>query len=257
MYCDMIEEIQCEVKDTIGEVLKAISKRDWLSFVLLVGRADIDPNLKDKDFIASVYVIDDNRDLYYDNTRKKFWLRYMNRNYHREGFKYLGDSGIDDLSIEMMIYSHLWNSDYHLELLHRISSILSGRGYEWNVKIPETGMYKWINNEIITPLKANGYKLGEIIAKGYKSSIRNAFAHSNYSIYEGQRKIHIHTSSSPLEMLSFDDFQSRFLYSSFLMYVLHNSIEYVFQSITLENKALTEPFYTPDNVKARVFSETD
>lgn len=256
MYCDMIEEIQRDVKDAIDEVFKAISKRDWLSFVLLVGRADIDLNLKDKDLIASVYVIDDNRDLYYDNTRKKFWIRYMNRIYRREGFKYLGDNGIDDLSIEMMIYSHLWNSDYHLKLLHRISSILSGRGYEWNVKIPETGMHKWIYNDIITPLKENGYKLGEIIAKGYKSSIRNAFAHSNYSIYEGQRKIHIRPSSSPWEIISFDEFQRLFLYSSFIMNVLHNSIEYAFQDMTLETRALTEPFYTPDNVKVQVFSET-
>lgn len=252
----MIKEIYGEVNEAINEAIKTIYAKDRLSFVLLVGRADVDLKLKDNNLVESVCVIDDMRDLHYDNTRKTFWLRYLNRNYSREGFKYLNDSGIDDLSIEMMIYSHLWDSDYHLKLLHRISSILSGKEYEWNVKIPETGMHKWIHNDIINPLKANGYKLGDLIAKGYKSSIRNAFAHSNYSIYTERRTIHIRPSSSPWEIISFDEFQNCFLYSSILMNVLHNSIESLFQEITLTAGALTDPFFTQDNVKVQVFSET-
>ena len=70
-------------------------------------------------------MIDYQLDRYHDETRESFYLHYLNRNYIRDGFRYDGESGIDDLSIEMMIYSHLWSSDTFLKLLFRLSNIVA------------------------------------------------------------------------------------------------------------------------------------
>lgn len=48
---------------------------------------------------------------------------YLNRNYSRNGFSYEGNEGIDDMHIELMIYSHLWDSSYFIKSLMRMASI--------------------------------------------------------------------------------------------------------------------------------------
>ena len=75
----------------------------------------------------------------------------------------------------MMIYSHLWESVYFLKSLYRLTNILTGKGYKWNVTIPEYKRHNFIVDEIINPLKQKDSKLGAIIEKGYCSIIRNAF----------------------------------------------------------------------------------
>ena len=42
-------------------------------------------------------------DTYKDETRDKFYIRYLNRRYKNDDFKYQGEDGIDDLCVEMMI----------------------------------------------------------------------------------------------------------------------------------------------------------
>ena len=81
-----------------------IAKGDYISYILYIGRADVIPELKAH--FGTSCVIDYQLDRYYDETREAFYLHYLNRNYSKEGFKYDGESGIDDLSIEMMIYCH-------------------------------------------------------------------------------------------------------------------------------------------------------
>ena len=162
----MLKEIFYEVIDAIDEAINAMAEKDYNAFILLIGRADVEPLIKK--LTGTEYVIDYQRDRYYDETREAFYLRYLNRNYRKDGFDYSTAAGIDDLSIEMMIYTHLWDSLYFLKSIYRIAYALSGNGYAWNPKIPEKGKYNFIKDDVIAPLISGGYKLGVILNKGYK-----------------------------------------------------------------------------------------
>ena len=100
----MLKEIVTEIELALNDAYAKMFNEDRLSFILLVGRADVIPGLKQQ--CSTDCVIDYQQDRYFDETRERFYLRYLNRNYKKEGFNYEGDEGIDDLSIEMMIYDH-------------------------------------------------------------------------------------------------------------------------------------------------------
>jgi hypothetical protein len=250
----MLVEIVEEVELAINEAINAMVEMDYNSFILFIGRADVIPLLKES--TGSECVIDYQLDRYYDETREAFYIRYLNRNYKREGFNYSGESGIDDLSIEMMIYTHLWDSMYFLKSIYRIAQALSGKGYAWNPQIPENGKYSFMKNEVIAPLVEKGYMIGDILQKGYKSSIRNAFAHSLYTVDKEKREISLRPTSSPHEILTFEEFQKCFLYSTLLMNRLQNSLEMSHMEAAKTNSALTKPFLTPDGIKVQVLAET-
>lgn len=101
----MIKEIIPEVTAVIEKSFKTIADEDYTSYILYIGRADIIPGLKKVH--GTDCVIDYQLDRYYDETREAFYVHYLTRNYSKSGFCYDGESGIDDLSIEMMIYCHL------------------------------------------------------------------------------------------------------------------------------------------------------
>lgn len=248
----MIKEILDEIIYAIEEAFEKINKEDYISYILYIGRADIIPGLKEYD--GTDCVIDYQLDRYYDETREAFYIHYMQRNYSKEGFHYHGESGIDDLSVEMMIYSHLWDSFYFLKSLYRLAAILDGKGYQWSPKIPENGKYDFVKNNIISPLKAKGLKLGTIVAKAFDSNIRNAFAHSLYNVNVDAREIYTRTRQGN-RTYTFDEFQNCFLYSVTLMNKLQNYLERNHDDAGTKNRALTEVFQTPDGMKVQVYGQ--
>jgi len=248
----MLKEIIEEVELALDAVYKKMVKEDPLSYVLLIGRADVDPIIKN--YLSSECVIDYQLDRYYDETREGFYLRYLNRNYKRDGFHYEGIEGIDDLSIEMMIYDHLWDSTYFLKSLVRISAILTGKGYIWKPEIPENGKWTFLQNQIINPLKNNGVVLGDIVEKGYSSDIRNAFAHALYNVDIEHKTITLRPKRTGDKTISFDDFQRKFLYSVILMNKMQIALEQNHNELC-RNGCITKPFLTPDGIKVQVKAE--
>lgn len=248
----MIKEIIDEVELAIDDAFLKMAKEDYLPYVLLIGRADVMSMLKSR--FPTECVIDYQLDRYYDETREGFYLRYLNRNYHKEGFHYDGDEGIDDLSIEMMIYDHLWDSSYFLKSLVRIAAILTGKGYIWKPEIKDGGKWEFIHEEIIEPLKVKGIALGEIVEKGYSTDIRNAFAHSLYNINKESKTITIRPKRGA-RTITFEEFQKKFLYSVILMNRMQNALELNHEKACQLNGCLTEPFLTPDGVKVQVLAE--
>lgn len=250
----MLEEILFEVVAAIDEAINAMAEIDYNAFILFIGRADVDPHVRS--ISKTECVIDYQLDRYYDETREAFYLRYLNRNYGKDGFSYLGESGIDDLSIEMMIYTHLWDSLYFLKSIYRIAYALSGNGYSWNPKIPEKGKYSFLKEQVIAPLVLIGYRLGTVLEKGYKSNIRNAFAHALYTVDVERRLIYLRPTTSPHETLTFEEFQHCFLYSTILMNKLQNCLEENHIAAASKNTAITEAFLTPDGVNVQIYAET-
>ena len=247
----MIKEIIEEILQAIEDSFVTIAKDDYISYILYIGRADVIPELKAH--FGTSCVIDYQLDRYYDETRELFYLHYLNHNYSKEGFKYDGEAGIDDLSIEMMIYCHLWDSSYFLKSLYRLSCILCNEGYQWNPNIPENGKYMFVKNKIITPLQKKNFSLGDIVAKAFDSNIRNAFAHSLYNVDIKSRKIYTRTKQGN-KTYTFDEFQCLFLYSVILMNKLQIYLEKNHIEAAKMNTAITESFFTPDRVKVQVYA---
>ena len=248
----MIKELMAEIDNAIFEALVYISKKDYISYILLIGRADIIPGLRSH--VGTDCVIDYQMDRYYDETRESFYLHYLNRNYKRDGFRYEGESGIDDLSIEMMIYSHLWSSDNFLKLLFRLSNIVAGNGYAWHQEVPEHGFHTKMTNEVIAPLKDAGLKLGEILEDCYSSVIRNSFAKSLYTVDVEARRFTTR-SNHQLNTYTFDEFQTKFLKSALLMNHLGNAIQHQHNEAAMHETAITKAFLTPEGVKVQVYGE--
>lgn len=248
----MIKEIYAEVIDVIEESFETIAKEDYISFILYIGRADVIPGLKTQ--VCTDCVVDYQLDRYYDETREAFYLHYLRRNYTREGFRYEGESGIDDLSIEMMIYCHLWDSSYFLKSLYRLAAILDGKGYQWTPDVPENGKYNFIKDNIISPLQVKAINLGNLVAKAFDSNIRNAFAHSLYNVNVEAREIYTRTKQG-YRTYTFGEFQKIFLYSVILMNKLQNYLEMNHDYAGKKNNALTEAFFTPDGIKVQVYGQ--
>lgn len=248
----MIEEIRDEVSSAIIQGFNSARENYYTSFILLISRADWIEEFSG--FQGTGCVIDYQLDRYYDETREAFYLHYLNRNDKKEGFHYDGESGIDDLSIEMMIYCHLWDSHYFLKSLYRLSTILDGKGYKWKVIIPDRGKWTFINVNIVDPLVNKSFELGTIVKKAYSSDIRNAFAHSLYYIDVSTRKICLRTERGT-QWLTFDEFQKRFLYSAILMNLMQNNLETYHDTLGSTNSILTDTFSTPEGIKVYIISE--
>lgn len=248
----MIREIYDEVITTIERAFDKIAKEDYISYILFIGRGDMIPGLKSH--VGTDCVVDYQLDRYYDETRESFYIHYLSRNYAREGFKYEGETGIDDLSIEMMIYCHLWDSSYFLKSLLRLAEILNGNGYQWETDIPENGKYKFVKEKIIEPLRRRNQPLGNLVAKAYDSNIRNAFAHSLYNVDVESRKIYTRTKQGQ-KTYTFEEFQMQFLYSVILMNKLQNYLELNHDEAGKKNCALTKAFLTPDGLQVQVYGE--
>lgn len=245
-----IATIQEEIFEAIDEAFNEMAKKDYISYILFIGRADMIHGLKQH--VGTDCVIDYHGDTIYDRTRAQFYLRYLRRNYNKDGFAYQGDAGIDDMHIELMIYSHLWDSSDFIKSLMRIASIVSGGGYIWQPQIDWQHKDIFMDKWIISPLKASGLKIGDLVEKYYDPSVRNAFAHSLYSIDENQRRITVRPRKG-MKTLTFDEFQSLFLHSVILMNKMENAIAINHNEAAKLNTAITEAFTTPDGVRVQVF----
>ena len=247
----MLNHIIKEVDIAIYKAYEIMAQQHYIPFILYIARADIVPGLSR--CVKTDCVIGYELDRYFDETRERFYLRYLSRNYNKDGFCYEGERGIDDLSIEMMIYSHIWESHYFLKSLRRIAGVLANEGYLWNVDIKPTGKWNYINNNIIKPLKCSCPELANIVEIAYSSDIRNAFAHSLYVIDSQRQEIHIRPKRNS-RVITFKEFQKKFLYSAILMNHMQNALETNHIAAARKNTALTEVFKTPEGVNVQVIA---
>lgn len=214
----MIEEIRKIVDDAYSEVLMYIEKNYPNDFIPLIAKGEyIEHSVKG----VSNYMLDYMGDIYKDTTRQKFYITYLNRNYLKEGFHYINsEEGFFDLNVEIMIFSQIWESTSFLKYLTRITAIISGKGYLWNLEIPTKRLHEFIRNSIIEPLIKSGFKLGVLLYDNYNSIVRNAFAHSQYDIDMERQKItfvHLLGGKKPQkEEIAMDKFQEMFLYAIIL-----------------------------------------
>jgi len=252
----LLHEIEAKVNNAIEEALLSLSRISQPNYCLLIARAGVEPMLET--IGKSRYVMDNAMDVYHDETRQRFYLNYLNANYSKGVLDYTEEDGLDNLYIEMMIYSHLWDSQRFLKDIYRIATMIAGRPYDWELGIEDGLSYKVMKDEVIVPLKTKGLKLGEIIESSYSSHIRNSFAHSLFDIDVHSREIHLrskHIKTLEDSLLTFDAFQDKFLHSIFLCYCLTNIIDIYRLEAAKANTAITDVFEAPNGKKMQLFGE--
>jgi hypothetical protein len=219
-------EIKEEVDDALEEAFDTARKKEKENndFLLFLSNAEfIDKYENITNF--NPYVIDYRINKLRDQDRLKFLVEYLN-----EAYKFKEGKTIDSkksLNLELMIYTHIWESKPFLRLLKKLSLLCGGEEYDWKVEIPDFSKHKFIRN-IKTQFRSHKLKLAEVIERGYHSSLRNAFAHSEY-IFDWNTPSFILSnykgSDWEIQRLTFDEWTERFSYSFLLTLGFQNRFE--------------------------------
>lgn len=173
------------------------------------------------------FIIDYKLDYLIDEHRIDFLTKYLKSYYSFSQFN-TSDSK-ESLTMEMMMYTHIWESKNFLKLLIRLLNLCSGNDFEWYFKFTftknEDSKQSLIRDNIRDNFKKLNLKISNLITNGYRSQFRNAFAHSDYSFGLGNNKIELHNykpNSYEVKFISFDEWTSFFCYSFLLNYHLIN-----------------------------------
>lgn len=239
-----LSSIRLNMAKQVNDALDAILNKNYKKYVLLLTQGVRIPRLGE--YAKTDYAIDYQIDRNEDETRERFYLEYLNKNYTKNGYIYAGTNGFVDLNLELMIYSHIWESYYLLKILVQIADILDNRDYDWEFEIDEDNRKDFINDRIIIPLKKYGLELGHTIERLYDSSLRNAFAHSLYSIDEKCKKIYLLPKLKSFKnakkiVYSFEEFQILFLESINLSYFISNFVSTRRHKLAEINGYIIEP----------------
>jgi hypothetical protein len=81
--------------------------------------------------------------------------------------------------------------------------------------------HNYIREVIRDTLEAKGLKIATVISNGFHTSLRNAFAHSEYNFNDLNKFIHLDTYKGgtwDIDKISYDNWTKRFAYSALLSY---------------------------------------
>jgi len=236
-----------EVKNAINSTLDQLKSSTKHNYVLYLANGDYRKELDNSSSKLNPNVIDYQGDLHRDETRLKFLGSFLKAFYSFPKMRltrwgsFLSlfnpslrksiseERFIDDdelrINMELMVYSHTWESEYFLKDLYRLAILIDTGNYEWNIEVPPMGKHDFIRNKIRDTYKKNNNPLSDIITKGFHTSIRNAFAHSQYYFNDHDKIIWLDNyNGEPWELknISFDEWSKRFVYSTLLTYYMIN-----------------------------------
>lgn len=217
---DRFREIDTEIKELVRNSLNDARTTYLDNYVLYIADGDYNSDYETNTRF-SPYVIDNRIDMLNDDTRLNFLIRFLQTFYSFPPD--ITEINDDEYRIymELMIYTHIWESKPYLRKLARFSHLCNGEEYLWKLDIPEMGRHNFIRNNIRQTFENCSNGLSEIIKKGFHTSLRNAFAHSEFHISNNDNKIHLSNykgESWELSEISFNDWSERFVHSILLCY---------------------------------------
>lgn len=218
-------ELQAEIKGVIGRSFVIAFNKNQADFVLLMARGGYHKHLElyNKDYTP--FVLDDKEDFLMDLTRKKFFVKYMNDYVERlkNGNTMSGDDLEYEITTQLMIYSHIWESYLFLNQLARLAGIQKGKPYMWITNLQKSSKKNFINRQIINLFKKTDVAMEHQIKRCYSEVLRNAFAHSTYYIADGR----IHFNKNVIfdgPSISFEQWEEIFVRAVLLSYFLNDML---------------------------------
>jgi hypothetical protein len=222
---EVFSKMDAEIKNSVIEAFEYIKnncRED--NYILFLANGEFDDKSFPKGSGNNPHSMDNRIDGYKDESRINFFIQFMKTFYSfPTGIDYVDDDDFR-ITLELMIYSHIWESKNLLKQLYRISSLVLDKPFPWVVNVPEMSKHIFIRNDIRDSLRSNKLSLSEIITKVFHTSLRNAFAHSEYSLNKTSKKITLHTykgdGSWDIPSITYDDWSKRFTYTTMLSFYL-------------------------------------
>ena len=194
-------------------------------YILFLADGEFKEKMVGSQLRLNPYSIDNREDYLKDETRQNFFIQFMRSFYSFPKKRPRVDDDEYRLTMELMIYTHIWESKGFLKQLHRIASLSNSESYKWKVEVPEMSKHEFIRASIRDILRQNNLGLAGVISKGFHTSLRNAFAHSEYHFNNHTKQIRLDTykgASWDIKEISFDDWTKRFAYTALLSYHFYN-----------------------------------
>jgi len=212
--------------ETIGLTLDNVRLKSYSDFVLLLARGDYYEVLYTHTRDMSPYVIEDPTDELIDGTRQSFLNHFLTKYIKKlkEGDE-MDDQELEyEINIQLMVYTHVWESHWLLKQLERIAAILSGKGYLWKSFVATTRKGSFIKEHIIQRLEGKS-DLFDVVKRCYSDTLRNDFAHSTYYIDMRDRTIKSHLHGLLEEnVIKFSEWEEMYVNSILLSVDLNNVI---------------------------------
>jgi hypothetical protein len=217
------DEIHNEVKTTIGNAYDELAKKFPEHYIMLLADCEYEKRYQNQSL--SPYTLDNATDRFKDESRINFLVNFL-KNYY--SFQSGQTEVIDEnfrIQTELMVYTHIWESKAHLRMLYRMAHLLNGESYDWDVIVPDMSKHEFIRFGTKDVFNQALPSMGDVIKNGYHSSLRNAFAHSEYSLdtMNKHNRINLYNyKGSPWELktITFDEWTERFVYSALLSYFM-------------------------------------
>ena len=220
-------KIDIEIKNAIREAFEfgKSNQKDKNDYYLFLSNATYIENYVGTN--VSPYVIDNRMDYLIDSHRLDFLTKYLKTYYSFSQFN-TSDSK-ESLTMEMMMYTHIWESKNFLKQLIKLLDLCNGNEYQWNYEIPDAtngdSKQLLIRDTLRDGFKAKSLKIADIMTSGYRSQFRNAFAHSDYSFGLNDEKINLHNykpNSYEVDSVGIDEWTKFFCHSFLLNYHFQN-----------------------------------
>lgn len=224
MTFERFKEIDKEILEILGLTLDKVRMKSMSDFALLLARGDYYEVIYTHAHDLSPYVIEDPTDELIDDTRISFLNQFMKRYIERlRSGSTINDKELKyDINIQLMVYTHVWESNWLLKQLERIASILSGKGYVWKSCVDSCSKSNFIKDHILKPLEGHS-NLYDLIKRIYSDTLRNDFAHSSYYIDMDERAIKSRKHGLLEEnVIPFDEWEDIFVHSILLTADLNN-----------------------------------
>lgn len=233
---DEFTAIDTEVQEALTEAFDFVKHRSK-DFILFLANGEFRPDISGGHLNLNPYSIDSREDHFKDKDRVVFLVEFMDMFYSFPGKKPSVDKS-QTLHMELMIYTHIWESKPFLRQLFRLTSLAIGKLYPWSVDVPDMGKHDYLRNQIRTPLANLNLRLAGVITSGFHTTIRNAFAHSEYYFVEASKEIVLDSYTGKqwdMSRISYNEWSKRFAYSVLLSYHFYNLIHHYKTLLPEEN----------------------
>lgn len=216
--------LKIQVEQAVNEVFDYARKheKNKNDYILFLSRSKYEPKYEGKDKI-NPWLLDHSLDEILDRDRIDFLLEYLNTQYNFRAMN-TSDSKFS-LTMELMIYTHLWESKRNLAMFKKLADLCDSKPYDFNFDVPNDRKYNFVVKNIRDVFEKHQLKVCNIIKYAYRSQLRNAFAHSVYHFGYNETEIVLENYKpphSPLKDLSFDEWTNIFLKSALLQNFIFN-----------------------------------
>ncbi|MGD9492003.1 MAG: hypothetical protein AB7V36_01465 [Bacteroidales bacterium] len=218
--------VKSHISTEILKYMANVRDKNQSHYIMFLSNCRYEPLLENNLLAKSPYTTDNYKDVFADESRIKFLIDYLKLFYSFPGGEKTSVNEEHATHIELMIYTHIWESRPFLRRLLTLSQLLTDKPYNWNPIIPDYNLSAFITSTIAKSFKDCGSELSSIINNGYNQQLRNAFSHSEYEIDSRMNKLRItlrnfKNKPNQIPELFVDEWKLWFVYSILFSYLLH------------------------------------